>query len=508
MAGTFTIAQRHAPRRAVVARGATRSVARDWLVVSSSTLVAQGLGVVTSFLLRWLLDPAQAGIWQGLKLALSYSNYANLGASKAATREAAMACGRGDTGAAAGPLRLAHTINTVSSLVCAAVLLAAALYVGLRQAGAWSTTWAVGLACMAGLVVVQRRSTYFISILRAQQQFAATARITLAEAILTLIATALGVWLFGLPGLYAATLLVLLAALILAGRLVHLPPGPAWDWSEARRLVAIGGPLLIAGAAWSLFRGLDKLAILAWCADREYQLGCYSLALMVAGQVFGLGNMLSVVLWPRYAAAFARDGRRAVARLAAQSAVWQSAVAATCAALAIVTAPAILGRLLAEYRDGLPALGGLLPGTVALCAALPAGGYTAAVNAPRRLLAAMLPAGLLAVGGNAWALSGGGGLPALAVTTSLAYALFFVLGAALTYGPQLRAAEAFHTGVRLAVAALPTLIAAGAAEYFWPGLSLPLAAVVPKAAAIGLLALLCASWAARPRPLGPGESAA
>ena len=55
------------------------------------------LGAVTSLLLRMLLSPAQMGIWQAVKLLLSYGNYANLGISKGAAREYTVALGHGDT---------------------------------------------------------------------------------------------------------------------------------------------------------------------------------------------------------------------------------------------------------------------------------------------------------------------------------------------------------------------------------------------------------------------------
>ena len=38
--------------------------------------------------------------------------------------------------------------------------------------------------------------------------------------------------------------------------------------------------------------------ILAYSSNREFDLGCYSLSLLVSGQIFGLANMLSLVMGP------------------------------------------------------------------------------------------------------------------------------------------------------------------------------------------------------------------
>ena len=70
-----------------------RRVFGDALRVGGATTVGHLLGAATSLLLRMFLDPAQMGLWQGLKLYLSYGNYANLGISKAAARELTLARG-------------------------------------------------------------------------------------------------------------------------------------------------------------------------------------------------------------------------------------------------------------------------------------------------------------------------------------------------------------------------------------------------------------------------------
>src|SRR6185437_9905636 len=77
-----------------------RRMLADSLLVSGSTLACQAIGVATSLLLRFALDPAQMGVWQALKMFLSYANYANLGVSKGAARELTVALGRSDAASA------------------------------------------------------------------------------------------------------------------------------------------------------------------------------------------------------------------------------------------------------------------------------------------------------------------------------------------------------------------------------------------------------------------------
>src|SRR5205823_1747069 len=154
----------------------------------------------------------------------------------------------------------------------------------------------------------------------------------------------------------------------------------ASEWREVRRLMCIGGPLLGAGVASSLFRSLDKLMILAYLDEGEFQLGCYSLALLLTTQLYGLANMLSNVMGPRYSELFGRTGsHRAVARLAARSTEPMAAILALPAALAVAAAPPVLDWLLPKYRPGLEPVLWLVPGTLAISLALPAVGYLVAV---------------------------------------------------------------------------------------------------------------------------------
>ncbi len=174
-------------------------------------------------------------------------------------------------------------------------------------------------------------------------------------------------------------------------------PRWAWDAAEARRLVAIGAPILLAGVVSSLFRSIDKIMLLAYLPDGEFQLGCYSLALLVAAQLYGLANMLSLVMGPRYAEALGRTGSPPhVARLAARACELQAALLALPAGVALACGPALLGWLLPDYRAGLEALEPLVPGAVALGLALPCSQYLVAMARGRTALLAVGAATLLA----------------------------------------------------------------------------------------------------------------
>ena len=465
-----------------------RRVAADWMVVSGATGVCHLLGAATSLLLKLLLTPAQMGVWQAVKLFLNYGNYANLGVSKGAVRDFTIALGQGHTAKAKRGLDLAFTVNTLSSVAYAVVLIGVGAWIGLSGGGAWAGAWAGGLAVVGALAVLSRYVTFHVTILRAKQDFKATSQLSILEAVLTLAVCGLAAWRWGLWGLYLATLTVLVAGLIFVWRRRAVTLNWAWDQHEIGRLIAIGGPILLAGTVSTLFRSLDKLMILGYLSDREYQLGCYSAALMVTVQLYGLGNMLSMVMGPRYAETFGRSGDRgAVAQLAARATELTAAAIALPAGLAIVAAPAVLGRLLPDYQPGLAPLVWLVPGVVALCVALPAAQYLVAVKYQNRALAAVAAATLLAALGNHLALAGGYGLVGVAAATALGYVVYSVLAVSISLWPQLDRPVRRRYLAMLGLTLVPTVGLAIALERLQPGVAAGCLTTLTKVVLVALV---------------------
>lgn len=474
-----------------------RSLRADLSVVGAAALVSQALGIVTSLSLRGLLDPASMGVWQGLKLVLSYSNYANLGASKGAARELARAVGRGDPSAAAASVGHALSVNTLASGLVAAALLTAGAATALRGAGPQATTWAWGLAVTGGLVLLQRHVTYLVTLLRASQRFGATSRITICESVLTLGAAVGGVALWGLPGLYLATAIVLVATWSLARRAAPIDVQWNWDRGGAARMIQVGGPMLAAGALASLLRSLDKLAILSFAADREYQLGVYSLALMVTGQIHGATNLLGTVLLPRLSAEFGRVGcPRHVARRVVTATTALAPLAALGCVSALFLAEPLLGSLLPAYRAGLAPLVALLPGCAALALVVPVSQFQMAVGDERRALAIVAAATALTAAMDLAAMAWRPGLVTLAAATSAGYGLFFLASVLGSLWFRLEAGDRRrYAATLLAVVVIPLCGATAAHGLLpregWPARGLAWAGI---AAWIG-----GAWWLSRPR---------
>lgn len=470
-----------------------RRVLLDWFVVGWATAVCQALGVVMSLVLRAALTPAQMGVWQALKLVLSNGNYANLGVSKGAAREYTIALGRRDDAAAERAANLAFTVNTFTSAIYSLALIAAAVGIAAWSDSPWAGVWATGLAVVGALSMLQRYSTFQVTLLRARQDFTITARLSMLEAALSVGVGGLAAWWWGLSGVYLGTAAVLTASIWFLHRNGVPRFRMAWDFREIRRLAAIGTPILLAGVVTTLFRSLDKLMILGYLPDREFQLGCYSLALMVTGQLYGLGNMLSIVIGPRLGERYGHSNRRAdVALLTVQSSELLAAALALPAALCMVALPTVLGRWFPDYETGIVPMLLLIPGTVAGTLALTPSQYLVAVDRQKWSLAAVVLATAVMAVANHAALVSGQGINGVALTTGAASCAYFLFAAAPLWRDLEPAGRRRFLSLHL-MAVLPTLSVAAALEWIRPSVPADLGGMASKILAVSLVWLLSAA---------------
>lgn len=445
-----------------------RSVAGDAAWSGAAATFGHVIGATVSLLLRGMLSPAQMGVWQGLKLALSYANYANLGVAKGAAREFSVARGRGDLVAAERGWQFALAANLISSMAYGLALAAAGIAVGWFGEGPWKAVWAWGLVAMAPAVIVQRHVTFRVTMLRARREFDLAARFSVVEALATLAIACTAAWLGGVVGLIVGTMAAMLFSLVWLNRRRRERLAPAWDAAELRKLARIGAPLLMAGAAATLFRSLDKLCILTALDDREYQLGAYSLASLVFAQLYGIGTTLAGVMQPRYGEAFGRTGcRRSPARLAARASEPLAAIAALLAGASIVVAGPVLARLLPDYTAGLDAALWLAPGALALVLAIPPSQVLAATDRQGAALAGILLATATAALANVIVLRAGGGILGVAIATSSSYLGYFLLTAMQSFR-QLDRSDRWRYVAVIGVVVFPVLASAAACEVWRP----------------------------------------
>ncbi len=344
-------------------------------------------------MLRWGLDPAQLGVYTGLRLYLDHTNRSSLGVGLGAVQEIPILRAQGRVAEAQHVADVAHTANTVTCLLYALALLAwAAIRAPLVRSDPLAAEWTWGLVAVAGLALLKRYESFLIAVLRAHQEFALTTELDIFESLVSIVAVGLGLWLAGFWGLLAGV------GVILGAKIAYLRAGHplrfawAWDVPAAARLMARrpadpgqhGGP----GGGDEPGPGPDPLAgPRRRPRRRALHRRHHGDELEPRPGRADRGGPLH--LFPGDAGPDPRRRRGGPPgrprRPRPRRPCWPRARRSpTC------SAPEFLGTLMPRYAGGLPALRPLLPGTILLGLAWPARQMLIAVGRPYRLAGATL----------------------------------------------------------------------------------------------------------------------
>ena len=168
--------------------------------------------------------------------------------------------------------------------------------------------------------------------------------------------------------------------------------------------------------------------ILTYFTDREYQLGCYSLALMVNGTLFGIGNIVGVVMYPRYQHTYGATGNPCnISYMANRVMLYKGCLLLVLAFLCVLFVRPLLETWFTAYRPGIKPMMALLPGTVLLALTLPMNHFLITIHRQKTLVGITLAGILIAVSANLAVLTREGGITEVAWATSATYGIFFLL---------------------------------------------------------------------------------
>jgi O-antigen/teichoic acid export membrane protein len=387
------------------APGEGRRAVRDSLIVTVGGQLERALGTITALMLRWWLDPAQLGVYSGLRLYLDNTNRSSLGVGLGAVQEIPILRGGGHEAEARRIADVAHTTNTLTCLAYALGLIAWAYF----HASVLSAEWTWGLAAVAGLALLKRYESFLIAVLRAYQEFDLTTKLDVFESLISIVAVGLGLAAAGFWGLLAAVGAIIISKIAFLHARHPLRFRWAWDTPTVARLMKIGLPILANTAAFGAVLSLDRVLILWRVPDPDRALGLYTIAIMGTSWSLDLAGRIVTVMYTYFQNTLGRTQDPAeVARQALKATEAQAPLLATGSAVAYLVGPIFLGTLMPKFADGLPALRPLLLGTLLLGLAWPARQMLITIGRPYTLaLATLFGLALTALSGSIGADRGG-----------------------------------------------------------------------------------------------------
>ena len=342
-----------------------KKITNDFLVYTSATYVTQALGIVTSFAMRFFLEPSLMGVWSLLDLILNYGLYSNLGVTTALYTEMPYHLGKKDF-YKAGQIR-----DAIFSFVLLGAVATGALFLlwAVFSGSSVSPQLRIGIAAVALILVATSIYNFYVAWMWATKKFRVLSAGIVINATLYLLLIFVLVSRFKLYGLLASVFLsisgvaVYLGLQSKTGRMhFTLERAVLWD------LLKVSAPLVTVGFVYALFMSLDRLIITRFLGLTA--LGHYSIALLVVSYANIVSKLLATVVFPNMQEQYGESGSKTeISRFVTKPAMLLAYGSPLLLGAAYLIVPHMVHWILPKYEPGLESMRIFLLGTffISLC---------------------------------------------------------------------------------------------------------------------------------------------
>ena len=392
----------------------------DTLKYTAATYVSQGLGMVTSILLRRLLGPTLMGVWSVLQVILGYCGYASFGTTKAMARDYPYLKGRGETEKAEKLKDMVTAFSMVMSVIPAAMLLGYAT-VRYHQIDPFFRS---GLYFLAGFLFLQRFYDIVINLLRSDKRFGTLSTVTVANSVMTFLTVLTLVAAWKLYGIFAGTVLTSIVCLVIIFKIHPYRFTFSWNNQQILRELKLGVPLVATGFLLEFLRGLDRIMIAKYLGFDD--VGLYSIAIMANSYIFSMPMMFSHVWYPNLQEAYGRENDRipAIKQYLLQPVDVFQVLVPYLTGLGIYFIPAVIHTFIPRFNDGIPALKIYLTGTFFLIIAHLSSNFLVTIDKYFREIPALAAGIVVHFSLSTYLLNSGRGIESVALSTALSFALY------------------------------------------------------------------------------------
>lgn len=325
---------------------------KDTLIYSGANYISQAIGIFNSILLRRFLGPASMGVWGVIQVILDYAGQASLGTTRAMARDYPFYKGRGETTKAEAIKDTTLSFTMAMSWVPFFAVLGYLLF-----------NWTVldpqfryCLVFLLGFLFLQRFYDFVITLLRSDKKFKTLSLVIVLNAVLGLLATVLVVRYFGIYGLLWTTAVIMLGVVFVCVRrenyrfLFHI------DWRVLLSELKLAVPLAVSAFLITALRGMDKMII----ADKLgfYDVGIYSIAMMVANYILSVPMMFSQVWFPNLQQAFGKNNGdlQAVKHYLEKPLLGLAIILPVLCAISFIAMPVLIHYYLQDFAAGIPVM--------------------------------------------------------------------------------------------------------------------------------------------------------
>lgn len=395
-------------------------IIKDTFKYSASQYVCMFIGFFTSTFIKRFLGPLNTGYWALLTVIQSYAGYFGLGTKVALSREVPQAIGRGEHAKAQDLENIVFSYLLLVSAVGTVVIFMLSFFIFDQSQ--------LRLACLfiGVLIGLSHMYTLILTILRARKDFTVISKIIILNSIFVAI--------FAVPLCYFFNIMGLLAGLCVSNYLCFYF-SKKWadiklkfkiDIKVLKRMAGIGIPMMGVGFLYTTFISIDRIMI-AKMVGVKY-LGYYTIALMASTQLETMPKFFNIVIFPHMQEKFGASGSLESSRnMIFKSIHFTSRFLPFVLGAIIFFVTMIVNLMLPQFIPGLLAMRILLFGFffVVLTQIFPSVIYT--VDKQMFLMPLYIFSIIVNIFFNYVFIKMGWGIEGVALGTSIAYFLFFMI---------------------------------------------------------------------------------
>jgi len=268
----------------------------DHTIKFSLGTTLRGVGqFINQYSAAFLLGPAVFGIWQGVKLVLSYGSLTGLGSIAGMTREVPILRGRKEENEIIKVKDVSFLFNFFTTIFLSIIVFAITFIFK------FDSVTILSLRFVAFILLFQFSKSFLEAWLKANNKFDIISRMAVIEGAGAAAAVIL-IFFFSFPGFLAGFAMSLLLSAIYGYLKSGFTIQVKWDLKLLKSLIKIGFPIMLLGLSDVLFYTVDRLLILKFLDTKS--LGFYSLGFLVFAPAMFIFSSSSSVMYPRFAERF------------------------------------------------------------------------------------------------------------------------------------------------------------------------------------------------------------
>lgn len=259
---------------------------------------SQFIGFFTAIAMRSFLGPYLMGLWSMLRVVVDYATFANLGIEGAISYHIPFLKGKGDKKAQSEVTNSAFGFLFATSVFAAIVIIVGVFVLRNR----YPLEVLTGLSIVSLYLILQRISSYYLSILRANSRFSVVSLLVIFDAVVNLTLVLTLVRIFKIYGLYVTVILMALLNTLFMHVLARYRIELRFDIKKIYALMKLSLPLLALSVLTTILSSIDKIMIVKMLGVTF--VGYYSIAGMAQNYLYGVANNFSIVAMPRLLEAY------------------------------------------------------------------------------------------------------------------------------------------------------------------------------------------------------------